>query len=126
MNRTLVFGIAAFVVVDLLVTARVLRRFFKKRMAQAGLPPTLDLHRLREFTDVVHPRVGEYLNANWDRRPETLPGVLSALLEQIAGVAREQKLELDRDVLKRLLQISVAKHQIARSGVLREALKQVA
>jgi hypothetical protein len=126
--------IIAFVVVDLVVTALVVRHILVKRAAAAAggnltrdegaaIP---DLGRLREFTDAIHPRIGEIVRANWSGDSMSLPGVLGLALEEADREARSRNLPLERDILKKLVESSLAKHGVARGAQLREALKQVA
>jgi hypothetical protein len=124
--------IIAFVVVDLVVTALVVRHILVKRAAAGGNPATEegvaipDLGRLREFTDAIHPRIGEIVRANWSGDPMSLPGVLGLALAEADREARSRNLPLDRDILKKLVESSLAKHGVAKGSQLREALKQVA
>jgi hypothetical protein len=110
------------------VTALVLRRVITRRIENAaGVPAgTLDLSKIREFTETIHPRIGEYVRTNWSGQTEALPGVLAVILDQVEATAREKGLTFDRDTLKRLIETSLARHGVAKSGQIREALKQVA
>ena len=132
--QPLVPWIIAFVVLDIVVTALVLRHVFRKRAearTEAGIATDEgvaipDFGRLRAFTDVIHPRIGEIVRANWSGDDMALPGVLGMALEEAEREARNHGLPLDRDILKQLVQASLAKHGVAKGSRLREALKQVA
>ena len=124
--------ILVVIAVDIIVTALVLRRILARRAANRTAPTApaapglFDIRKLRAFTDEIHPRIGEYVRANWSGQPESLPGVLSAVLDDVSATANRMGLALDRDVLKRVVESSLAKHGAAKSDVVREALKQVA
>jgi hypothetical protein len=121
--------ILVVIAVDIIVTTLVLRRVLARRAAnQAGpaAPGLFDIRKLRAFTDEIHPRIGEYVRANWSGQSDTLPGVLSAVLDDVSATANRMGLALDREVLKRVVESSLAKHGAAKSDVVREALKQVA
>jgi len=126
--------IIAFVVFDIVVTALVLRHLLQKRAERttaAGLVTDEgvvipDWRKLKTFTDAIHPRIGEIVRANWSGDDMSLPGVLAMALDEAEREARNHGLELDRDILKQLVESSLARHGVVKGSRLREALKQVA
>jgi len=133
MKRSVLVWILCVVVADIAVTLFVVLRYMASRgtdvspvtiaKAAAQLP---NLAALRKLTDEIHPRIGELMRSSWSGDPMALPGVLAQALDETERAAREQGLTLDRRVLKKLVESSVAKHGIAHGAMLREALKQVA
>ena len=131
--------IICFVAVDLAVTTLVIRRLLARR-AQGGSPvasgaessesaagPAIpDIGRLREFTDAIHPRIGEIVQANWNGNPDSLPGALSLAIDEAEREARDRGLTLDRGLLKKLVETSLERHGVIKGSRLREALKKVA
>jgi len=117
-----------FVIFDILVTALILRHLLAKRAAagDGAAAALLDIGKLSQFTQAIHPRVGEMVRANWSGDPAALPQVLSRVLDEVEREARSRGLTDDRGVLKRVIEYSLAKHRLARSGEVREALRQVA
>ena len=126
--------IIAFVILDLVVTTIVVWRILAKRAAasaEAGAATDAgvsipDIRQLRQFTDAMHPRIGEIVRANWSGDAASLPGVLGLALDEAEREARNRDLRFDRDILKKLVEISLSKHRVARGVELREALKKVA
>ena len=119
--------ILAFVAVDVVVGLVIIRRVLQRRGASRTGPVIagLDLKALREFTDTVQPRVGEYVRTNWSGVPSDLPGVLGHLLDDLERDAKERGLPLNRYVLKQLIERSLHSLDIGRAEV-REALQQIA
>lgn len=133
MKRSLLVWILCVVVADIAVTLFVVLRYMASRgtdVAPASIARAAtqlpNLAALRKLTEDIHPRIGEIMRSSWSGEPTALPGVLAQALAETERAAREQGLTLDRHVLKKLVEASVAKHGIARGAVLREALKQVA
>ena len=91
--------------------------------APAAIPSFL---ALRKFSDVIHPRLGEMVRANWSGDADSLPTVLTMALEETEREARSQGLSLDRDLLKKVVELSLSKHHVTKGAVLHEALKKVA
>lgn len=127
----------AFIVLDVVVTAVVLRRAFAKQNARwakekeeksAGAPAATlpNWGALKSFTDDLHPRIGELVRMNWSGDSMSLPGVLAQALDLAERESRTRGLDLDRETLKKLVETSLALHHVAKGGVIREALKQVA
>jgi len=136
MKRSLLVWILCVVVADVAVTLFVIFRYMASRGTDRtpGAAATIDkattvlpnLGALRRFSETMHPRIGELLRSSWSGDPAALPSVLATALDEAEREARNQGLTLGRDVLKKLVEASVAKHGIAHGAVLREALKQVA
>ncbi len=120
--------IALFVGVDVVITVIVLRRnrAARAKAAQDPGPVVLDLGRLRGFADAIHPRIGDYVRTNWSGEADALPGVLAEVVAQAAAEAHARGLDLDRKVIKRVVEHSIATHRLARSEVVREAMTRVA
>ena len=130
----LAYWIIAFVIFDLIITLVVIRAVMAKRAT--GLPitgedaeshtPLPDFGQLKEYSDAIHPRLGELVRMQWSGDAESLVTVLPMALDLADREARARGLVLDRDILKKFVESSLAKHGIARGSQIREALKQVA
>jgi hypothetical protein len=127
MSAAMTPWILAIVAVDVVVGLVIIRRVLERSRAGRNGPVIagLDLKALREFADTVHPRVGEYVRANWSGVPSDLPGVLGHLLDDLERDAKDRGLPLGRPILKQLIERSLHSLDIGRSEV-REALKQIA
>jgi hypothetical protein len=127
MSPALTPWILAFVAVDTLVGFVIIRRVLQRRGTSRTGPVVagLDFGALREFTNSVQPRVGEYVRTNWSGVPSDLPGVLGHLLDDLERDVKERGLPLNRSVLKQLIERSLHSLDIGRAEV-REALKQIA
>ena len=137
MPKNLMVWIACVVAADLVVTLFFIARYLAKQKANAGglgapaaiggapaaIPSFL---ALRKFSDVIHPRLGEMVRANWSGDADSLPTVLTMALEETEREARSQGLSLDRDLLKKVVELSLSKHHVTKGAVLHEALKKVA
>ena len=140
MSKNLVAWIACVVVADLVVTLFFIRRFLARQRAQAGTagaagaPAAIggaanaipSFVALRKFSDAIHPRLGEMVRANWSGDADSLPTVLTMALAETEREARNQGLNLDRDILKKVVELSLSKHHVTKSAVLHEALEKVA
>lgn len=113
---------AAFIVIDVVITALILRRVAAGGLRLGGV----DFARLRPLSDAMHQRVGSYLRANYNGQPDHLPQVLDTLLPELRTMLREQGLEVDDDTLKAALVVSAATHGLVNPRQLREALSKVA
>jgi len=120
--------LAPLILLDLMVTAAVLWWVFRRRAGLSGKSYVagIDVGRLGEFTKAVHPRIGDYVRANWSGVPEQLPEVLRSLLDEIGREARSRGLGIDRDTLKLVLARSLAMHGIGQGAEIRHALEKVA
>jgi len=133
MNPLLLF-IVVFAVVDLAVTTIIIRKLLARKAAgqpipflQAASRPSLsDVRGLREFTDAIHPRLGELVRSNWSGDEASLVTVLPMALDEADREAKSRGLTLDRIVLKKLVEASLARHRIAHGSQIREALQRVA
>jgi hypothetical protein len=114
--------IAIVVAVDLVITVALVIWIVRRKSAESGY----DLGRLKSFADSTHAMIGEYVRANWNGRPDALPGVLNGLLDRLEAEAGRQGLALDRTLLRGHLARSVASHRIAEQRDLDEALRQIA
>jgi hypothetical protein len=118
--------VLADVAVTLLVIRYVLARRAKSGEKVAGGLLNVDFRALRQFTEAAHPRIGDYVRANWSGSPTQLAEVLRALLDELERDAKNRGLELERDVIKNLIGRSLDRHKIARGTELKDALAKVA
>lgn len=120
-----VWAIVAFVVFDILVTVLVLRAVLAKR---GGLSKVLgvDLKQVLALSGEMERETEEYLRANWSGDASTLPVALAALLDRYEGRCRERGLPVSREQLKPMLARLVLARRLAKSGEVREAMRQVA
>jgi hypothetical protein len=120
------------IVLDLIVTAAVVIWIVRRRAAGLGGKPTAlvpgmpDFAALKAFANASHPRIGEYVRANWSGIPDDLPQVLTRLLDVLEGDAKSHGLTLDRGVLKQLVESSLRTHRVGNGRAIGEALKRVA
>jgi len=84
------------------------------------------MRALEAFSREQHQRIAEYMRASWSGIPDQLPGVLTALLDEMERTARARSLPLERDVLKTMLASSLTVHRIAKGSERNEAFKRVA
>ena len=119
--------IALLVVLDILVTAGVIVYVFRKRGGFAILGAAkVNLAHLKAFSDSAHALIGEYMRANYSGQAESLPGLLSSLLDQLEARAAAEKLPLNREALKMVLMRSLNTHRTASMREVQTALRQVA
>lgn len=137
MPKDMMAWVACVVVADVVVTLFFVRRYLAKQRALAGasgapaaigraaaaIPSFL---ALRKFTDAIHPRIGELMRSSWSGDADQLPSVLTMALDEAQREAQAQGLVLDRDLLKKVVEVSVSKHHLTKGAVLREALQKVA
>ena len=117
------------ILADVAITLLVIRRVLARRAAQPGATApllSLDFTAVRKFTDAAHPRIGDYVRANWSGVPDQLAVVLRELLDELEQDAKARGLALDRDVIKNLIGRSLDRHRIARGTEVRDALLKVA
>ena len=113
---------------DLAITGAVVWFVFRKKGAGSRNRQIVgaDFKALTAFTTATHPRIGEYVRANWSGVPSQLPAVLRALLDELEKEARHRGLHVDRPMLKLLLARSLAGHGIGNGTDVRHALDEVA
>lgn len=137
MPKDMMAWVACVVVADVVVTLFFIRRYLAKQKALAatsGAPAAIggsaaaipSFLTLRKFTDAIHPRIGEIVRSSWSGDADSLPTVLTMALDEAQREAQARGLPLDRDVLKKVVELSVAKHHVTQGAVLREALQKVA
>ncbi len=113
-------ALALFVVVDAVVIALVIRRMSGGLL---GLVlPGGDRSRLFES---VHAMVGDYLRVNYSGDPQQLPAAVAGLVPKLRDMLRSHGVEPSADVVRTLIQVSAAKHRVASSRELREALATI-
>ena len=119
--------VVGFILLDIVVTLAVVAFVVKRRDSNGALMVGgLNIGAIRDYTDAIHPRIGEYVRSNWSGAPDQLPLVLENMLAEMDREARTHGLELDRDTLKKLLRASLASHKVAPGKNLDEALAHVA
>ena len=137
MPKDMMAWVACVVVADVVVTLFLIRRYLARQKAllgASGAPAAIggaaaaipSFLALRKFSDAIHPRIGEIMRSSWSGDADSLPTVLTMALDEAQREAQAQGLALDRDVLKKVVEMSVAKHHLAQGAVLREALQKVA
>ena len=115
---------------DLIITAIVVSLFLSGRLklnvnfdAQVS---GVNFRDLMAFTKDKHPRIAEYVRANWSGAPEQLPPVLETLMAELERDAQARGLTVSRDILKSILASSVRQHHLAHGRDLEQAMKHVA
>ena len=124
----------SFIVLDLIVTAAVVVTVLKLRggaraVSYRNAPSIVSIEQMRAleaFSIEQHARIGETVRANWSGIPDQLPGVLTALLDELERTVREKGLPLDRAALKAMLAASLRSHRIGKGRERDEAFKLVA
>jgi hypothetical protein len=119
-------SLVVYVVVLGMVTLLIATGRLKLKGSFKVITNGVDLRALAAFTREKHPRIKEYLSANWSGAPEQLPHVLESLLAELDHDARERGLTLNREMLKSILASSVRAHRVVKTHDLGEAMKQVA
>ena len=119
-----------FIVADLVITGVVIYLVMSGRLKMnVGFKLGQDgvsFPALMSLTKDSHPRIGEYLRANWSGAPEHLPQVLESLLGELERDARQRGMTVDRDTLKTMLASSVRSHRLVRGGDLEDAIQRIA
>ena len=119
--------VIGFILLDIIVTLAVVSFVVKRRETDGGLSVgALNIGAIRDYTEVIHPWIGEYVRANWSGAPDQLPRVLESMLPEMDREAHTHGLELDREALKKVLRASLAAHKVAPGRNLDEALSHVA
>ena len=121
MSRLFWIAIALFVVTDIVVMTLVVRRMGLGLLG-AALPGGADRSKIIES---AHTMVGEYLRVNYSGDPGQLPTALQGLLPQVRDLLRSQGVEPRPEVVRTLVEVSAARHRIATSRQLREALATI-
>jgi len=114
-------GLAVFLLVDAIVLIVVLKRVLEKRGGLGGL----DLAALARFARESHEEVGAYLRANYGGDSSSLPRVMQGLVDSLEQRARDQRIALDRAMLKQLAERSAAAHKVAKPRELEAAMTHV-
>ena len=113
-------ALAGFVITDIVIITLVIRRMSSSLLGLAL--PGGDRNKLFES---IHAMVGDYLRVNYSGDLQQLPTAISGLLPQLRDMLRSHGVEPTPEVLRALLRISAAKHRIASSRELREALATI-
>ncbi len=86
----------------------------------------MNLAQLKTSSDSAHALIGEYMRANYSGQTESLPGLLSSLLDQLEARAAAENLPLNREALKMVLLRSLTSNRTASTREVQTALRQVA
>ena len=113
--------LAVFVLTDLVVIAIVVRRM-SSMMWGLTLPGGADRGRILQS---AHAMIGEHLRVNYSGDPGALPGVLAGLLPRLRDLLRSHGIEPTPEVIRAFVQVSAAKHRIATTQQLRDALATI-
>jgi len=113
---------------DLAITGAVVWFVFRRKGSGSRSRQIVgaDFKALTAFQTATHPRIGDYVRANWSGIPEQLPAVLRTLLDDLEREARSRHVHVDRPMLKLLLARSLAQHGIGNGTDVRHALEEVA
>jgi hypothetical protein len=115
-------ALAAFIIVDVVVTVAVLKGVLAVDSSLKVLTAMPD----RKIVEAAHELVGQYLKANYSGDPNSLPAALNGVVPQVTELIRESGAEPGPDVVKALIAISAAKHRVGTMNQIREALKAAA
>lgn len=110
-------AVALFVITDVVVITLVMRRMGPNLIGL--MLPGGDRAKLFES---AHAMVGDYLRVNYSGDPQHLPAALSGLLPSLRDMLRSHGVEPRPEVVRALVEASAAKHRIASTRQLREAL----
>ena len=121
MSPTFWILLALFVITDLVVIAIVVRRMSSMVWGQA-LPGVAAGGRVLV---TAHAMVGEYLRANYSGDPAALPAALAGLVPRLRDLLRSHGVEPTPEVIRAFVQISAARHRVATSKQIREALATI-
>jgi len=97
MSPHLWYLIIAFIVVDAIVVAVVMRRAMQSRG-----PGSVDLGTVMRFAKEAQQEAHEYFRANYGGNADSLPRVMQGLLDRLDERARDENLPFDRVLLKRI------------------------
>lgn len=110
---------------DIVVTALVVLFVIRRRGDLSSLAGP-ELQKAIALSREMPAEVEQYLDANWNGDPVSLPGVLTALLDRFEERAREAGATLGRERLKQMLVPMVTAKGRASAHDVREAMRQVA
>ena len=113
--------LAVFVLTDLVVVAIVVRRMSAMPWG-IELPGGANRGRILQ---AAHSLVGEYLRVNYSGDPGALPAALVGLLPRLRDLLRGQRVEPAPEVIKAFVQVSAARHRVATSQQVRDALATI-
>ena len=117
--------IAAFILLDIIVTAAVLLLVIRRRGGIAGALG-FDPKQAMGVSRELEADAEQYLRSNWSGDSTTLPQALTGLLDRVESKLASEHMALDRERIKPIvLQIVTAKH-LADARDAREAMKKVA
>jgi hypothetical protein len=114
------------VVITLMVIAvGVHHRRLKRREAGGDtMSRPVDVVALVALAKEELPRIAEYLRSSWNGAAETLPSVLSSLMDQLDKKAREREIFPSRLDLKRTILNSILRLRAVPADVLSKALEK--
>ena len=121
----------AFLIFDAIVTVAVIALVLRRRVVVGAaiaksLPSRAAFQAMTAFAREKEERIVEAVRANWSGAPEHLPSVLSNLVDQLQREALERDVPIDREILKTLVETTVQRHRLGRSGDVRKAMSAVA
>ena len=114
--------IAFVVVVDVIVTAFIIKRTLAKRAGLGGV----GFAGLARFAKLAGEETKMYLGSNYGGDPASLPGVMQGLVDRLSQRATEQGLTLDRATLKQFAATAVISIKAAKANVVQAAIQSVA
>ncbi len=110
-------ALGVFVIADIIIITLVIRRMSSSLFGLAL--PGGDRNKLFES---IHAMVGDYLRENYSGDLQQLPTAIGGLLPQLRDMLRSHGVDPRPDVIRALVEISAAKHRIATTRQLHEAL----
>ena len=109
--------LSLFVLTDVLIIVLVIRR-----MSSTIFGLTLPGGDRNKVLQSIHAMVGDYLRVNYSGDPRQLPTALAGLMPQLRDILRSHGVDPRPEIIRALVEISVAKHRVASARELREAL----
>lgn len=120
MSSVFWIALALFVIIDAVIIVVMIRRFSSGMLGL--MLPGGDRNKLFES---VHAMVGDYLRVNYSGDPQQLPTALGGLVPKLRDMLRSHGVEPRPEVVRALIEVSAAKHRVASTRQLREALETV-
>lgn len=113
-------AIILFIALDMVVIMLVIRRFRSSTLA-----PVLMGRGGARLLGSVHDMVGQHLRANYSGDPQHLPIAIASLKPRVREMLSGHGVEPRPELVESLIEASVAKHRIASTKQLREALATI-
>ena len=112
--------IVAFIVVDAVVVAVVLRRAMRTRG-----PGSVDLGTVMRFAKEAHQEAHDYFRLNYGGDPASLPRVMQGLLDRLDERAHADNLPFDRVLLKQIAIQSATMQHVADKRTIEAASQSI-